>query len=80
VTGPGPLQHGQFYHVYNRGNNRQNLFIEERNYAYFLKLYARRVEPVTDTYAYCLLPNHFHVLVWIKTPEEQEAYQLEAGR
>ena len=37
-------------------------FIEERNYRYFLGLYARYIEPVADTYAYCLLRNHFHGL------------------
>lgn len=47
--------------------------LEERNYRYFLKLYARYVEPVAQTYAYCLLRNHFQVLVWVKTLEEQEA-------
>jgi putative transposase len=63
---PVPLQHGQFYHIYNRGNNHQALFVEERNYRYFLNLYAAHVEPVAETYAYCLLPNHFHFLVRIQ--------------
>lgn len=72
MTGPAPLQHGRYYHIYNRGNNRENLFYEERNYRYFLKLYTRYIEPVADTYAYCLLRNHFHVLVRIKTEDEQE--------
>jgi len=72
MTSPPPLQYGQTYHIYNRGNNREDLFFEERNYGYFLKLYARYVEPVADTYAYCLLRNHFHLLVRIKTVEEQE--------
>lgn len=72
MTSPAPLQYGQYYHIYNRGNNRENLFYEERNYRYFLKLYARYIEPVAETYAYCLLRNHFHVLVRVKTEEEQE--------
>ncbi len=72
MTSPAPLQFGQYYHIYNRGNNRENLFYEERNYRYFLKLYARYVQPVADTFAYCLLRNHFHSLVYIKTEEEQE--------
>jgi putative transposase len=72
VSKPIPLQHGHYYHIYNRGNNRANLFLEERNYHHFLKLYARYVELVADTYAYCLLKNHFHVLVRIKTEAEQE--------
>jgi putative transposase len=71
MTSPTPLEYGQLYHIYNRGNNGEDLFFEERNYPYFLKLYAHHVLPVADTYAYCLLRNHFHVLVRIKTEEEQ---------
>jgi len=70
MTSPAAIQHGQVYHIYNRGNNRQDIFVEERNYRHFLQLYARYVEPVADTYAYCLLRNHFHFLVRIKDEEE----------
>jgi len=61
-----PLEPGKYYHIYNRGNNRENIFFEERNYHYFLRLYAKYIEPVADTFAYCLMRNHFHVLVRIK--------------
>jgi putative transposase len=74
VSKPIPLQPGRYYHIYNRGNNRENLFLEERNYRHFLKLYTRYVAPVADTYAYCLLKNHFHVLVRIKAVAEQGQY------
>ena len=66
MTNPAPLQWGQTYHIYNRGINRENLFVEERNYRYFLQLYGQHVAPIADTYAYCLLRNHFHLLVRIK--------------
>jgi REP element-mobilizing transposase RayT len=66
MANPIPLQQGQYYHIHNRGNNRERVFIEERNYRYFLKLYAEHIEPIADTFAYCLLPNHFHFLVYIK--------------
>ena len=66
MANPATLEYGQYYHIYNRGNNRASLFAEERNYAYFLNLYAKHVEPVARTFAYCLLPNHFHLLVQIK--------------
>ena len=66
MANPISLQHGQYYHIHNRGNNRERVFIEERNYRYFLKLYAKYIEPIADTFAYCLLPNHFHFLVYIK--------------
>jgi len=72
MTSPTPLEYGQYYHIYNRGNNREDLFFEERNYRHFLRLYAKYILPVADTYAYCLLRNHFHVLVRIKTVDEQE--------
>ena len=72
MSKPTPLQYGKYYHVYNRGNNRENIFIDDRNYPHFLELYTKYVEPVADTYAYCLLRNHFHFLVRIKTMEEQE--------
>jgi REP element-mobilizing transposase RayT len=61
-----PLVVSQFYHIYDRGINRENIFFEERNYRYFLDLYIKYITPVADTYAYCLLKNHFHLLVQVK--------------
>jgi len=61
-----PLEYGQYYHIYNRGNSGENIFIEERNYSYFLGLYVKYIEPIADTFAYVLLRNHFHLLVRIK--------------
>ena len=66
---------GHFYHIYNRGINRQNIFIEARNYTYFLQLYGRYIPSVAQTYAYCLLPNHFHLLVRVREPNEQRSGQ-----
>jgi putative transposase len=66
MTSPPPLKSGMFYHIYNRGTNREDIFVQERNYRYFLQLYVKHIEPVAETYAYCLLKNHFHVLARIK--------------
>ena len=66
MTSPSSLAPGVYYHIYNRGTNRENIFIEERNYAYFLRLYVKHIEPVAETYAYCLLRNHFHVFARIR--------------
>jgi putative transposase len=66
MAAPESLQYGEYYRIYNRGNAGENIFREERNYRYFLKLYARHIEPVAETFAYCLLRNHFHVLVRIR--------------
>lgn len=61
-----PLESGKIFHLFNRGNNREDLFREDRNYDYFLGLYAKHVYPVVDTFAYCLMRNHFHLLVRIR--------------
>jgi len=66
-----PLRRGAAYHIYNRGNNHENLFVQERNYAYFLNLYVRHVEPIAETFAYCLMKNHFHLLVRIKNDSDE---------
>jgi REP element-mobilizing transposase RayT len=68
-----PLKYGQYYHIYNCGINGENLFREAANYEYFLSLYDKYIYPVADTYAWCLMPNHFHLLVRIKAEEEIEA-------
>ena len=64
------LEFGLFYHLYNRGNNRGSLFTEERNYYYFLDLIRKYLHPIIDLYAYCLLPNHFHLLIKVKDLED----------
>ncbi len=61
-----PLIEDTYYHIYNCGNNKENLFIEEENYSYFLKLIKKHILEVSDILAYCLLKNHFHLLVKTK--------------
>ena len=67
------LSPGVVYHIFNRGNNRETIFFTDANYQYFLGKYAKYLSPVLDTYAYCLLPNHFHLVARVKTPEETAA-------
>jgi hypothetical protein len=70
MTSPSPLLYDTYYHIYNRGTNGENIFVQERNYEYFLKLYEKHIVPIADTFAYCLLRNHFHSAVRIKSEEE----------
>ncbi len=83
MTSPTPLLYNTCYHIHNRGINRENIFVEERNYAHFMNLYARYIEPIADTFAYCLLRNHFHVLIRTKPKEEvvanRETLKVSAG-
>ena len=53
----------QVYHIYNRGNNRNQLFYDPENYPYFLDKMRKYITPHCDLLGYSLLPNHFHFLV-----------------
>jgi REP element-mobilizing transposase RayT len=70
------LLHGNYYHIYNRGTNGTDIFLEPENYYHFLRLYAKYIEPIADTYAWCLMKNHFHVLVRIKDKTEINENEL----
>jgi putative transposase len=54
------------YHIYNRANGLENLFVEAENYRFFLEKYKLYISPIADTYAFCLIPNHFHAMVRLK--------------
>jgi putative transposase len=59
---------GHYYHLYNRGNNYQPIFLERENYLYFLgQLRKYLAGNALDIVAYCLMPNHYHLLVYLKT-------------
>ena len=60
------LKPGTIYHIYNHANGFENLFVQEENYLYFLKKYTAHIPSVADTLAYCLMPNHIHLMVKIK--------------
>lgn len=64
------MQPGSFYHIFNRANGFENLFREEKNYSFFLKKMQEHILPVAETFAWCLLANHFHLLVRFRTEEE----------
>lgn len=64
-----PLLPGKMYHLYNHANGDELLFREEDNYDYFLQKYAHYVTPIAETYAYCLMPNHFHFFIRIEEEE-----------
>jgi len=69
-----PFEYDRYYHIYNRGNNKDILFYLDKNYEFFLRKYKFYLSDHVSTYAYCLNPNHFHLL--IKTRSEDVSGQL----
>ena len=63
------LEPGVVYHIFNRGHNKEDIFKEDKNYAYFLSLVEKYLLPIAEIYAYCLLKNHFHFVLRIKDIE-----------
>lgn len=61
-----PLLGGSYYHLFNRGINKQNIFFQEKNYLFFLQLLDKYLIKYIDVLAFCLLPNHFHLVIRIK--------------
>ncbi len=52
------------YHIYNQGNNRQTIYYREDDYLAFLNLTGNLILPHAEIIAYCLMPNHFHFLIY----------------
>ena len=57
------VEKGNIYHIYNQGNNRGKTFFRKENYRYFLKKIENHICPVADLLAWCLMPNHFHLII-----------------
>ena len=60
------LEAGNYYHIHNRTNNRELLFRGNDSYSSFLQLYEKYLGPLSNTYSWSLLPDHFHFLMQIK--------------
>lgn len=69
------MEAGEYCHIFNRGVNREEVFKEERNYAFFLRRYQYYLKDHLDTLAYCLMPNHFHLLIRIKEINSAEDFR-----
>ena len=70
------FEYESIYHIYNKTNNKELLFRSDENYLYFLILYARYISPFAETFAWNLLPNHFHFMLRIKQEKEIEEHLI----
>ncbi len=60
------LERDHFYHIYNRSINGKTLFKTEENMRYFLQLAAKHLMSEMYIPAYCLMRNHFHLVIQVK--------------
>jgi putative transposase len=63
------FEKGHIYHIYNQGNNRQEIFFNRDNYLFFLKKIRTYILPYSDILSWCLMPNHFHLMVLVNEVE-----------
>lgn len=64
------------YHVYNQGNDKQLIFSLVEDYLIFLRLIRKNITPHAEIIAYCLMPNHFHLLIYT---DERVAETIKQG-
>lgn len=74
------LESDCFYHIYNRGINGDKIFQVEDNYFFFMKQFSKYLNDIFDLYAYCLMPNHFHFVIKIKSEEELFEFSKENNK
>ena len=67
-----PLQPDTSYHIFNHANGFENVIREAENYRYFMEKYQLYISPIAETYAWCLMPNHFHLVIRIRKRETIE--------
>ena len=72
-----PLDFGKSYHIYNKGINGEDIFLHSDHYEKFLRLYEKHIDAIAETFAWCLMKNHFHFLIRIK---EQERIKIEKSK
>lgn len=66
---------GNYYHIYNKAVTDNKLFIEEKNYHFFVSKIKKYLLDSVDVLAYCLMPNHYHLMVQLKNTELSRSMQ-----
>ena len=64
------LDYDEYYHIYNRGINGCNIFSDNNDFNKFLHLYEKYIPHIADTFAWCLMGNHVHFLIRIKSQDD----------
>ncbi len=62
-----------YYHIYVHANSEEKIFHDDANYYYFLARYRQYINSIAETLAYCLMPDHFHLLIKIRDAQSLDA-------
>jgi putative transposase len=62
-----PFFENEYYHIYNRSNNKELLFLDEDDRIYFLSQFEYYCSAFVDTISWNLLNNHFHFYIQVKS-------------
>ncbi len=66
------IESDRYYHIFNQANGMIDIFKENRNYPFFLDKLEKHLSPVCEIIAYCLMKNHFHLVIKTKDVENQK--------
>jgi len=69
-----PILPGKIYHIFNRGNNYENVFRSQDDYKFFLKRFKYHLKGICEIYSFALLPNHYHFLIRINDDVEGNTF------
>lgn len=73
------FENDHIYHVFNQGNNQQKIYFNEANYWFFMGKMRTYILPFADILAYCLMPNHFHLMLKVIRTEISLASPLNSS-
>ena len=71
-----PLTFESTFHIYNHAVGEDLFFREEENYRFFMEKFSKWILPVSKVSAYCLIPNHFHFCLRVKSKSELVAFSV----
>ena len=74
------FESNHIYHLFNRGNNSQRIFFQRDNYLFFLQKIRTHILPFADILAWCLMPNHFHLMIYTNSIEIFRVEELKENK